>query len=667
MIESLGHYKILERIGAGGLGDVYRARDTRAGRTVAIKVVAAAISGDRDRRERLLSDARAAAALSHPNIAALYEIGEDQGELFLVFEFVAGETLKATIAGRPLNPRRAIDLAVQIADAVADAHAEGLVHGGLSPYTIIVTPKGNAKILDLGLAAWTKSALARAQASAAIGVASGGAIDAIAYQSPEQLLGEPIDHRTDVFSLGTVLFEMLTGRLPFSGATASASDLAAQIARAPSPALGQTNAALPAELDATLSKALARKVDQRYESVATMAAELRAAAAILDARSGMSEPERAARPHLAPHRRSFAGIGVLLLMFAALAAVGWWQRETIERAWRHATGPAPRPVIAVLPLALSGSDASQTFFADGLTDDLITRLGQTPGVSVIGRAALRTYRGRRASDVARELGAAVVLTGSVQPEDDKVKLTLALSDPLDGASLWTGEYTRAVRDIFALQARAAEDIAQALHLPLQLTAATARASSRQVDRAAYDLYLRGRQAAVDGQPAGAVKYYQSAIAADDGLPEAFAGLALAQQASAVHAGSDDAGWRERIRTAAERAYQLDPDLASANVAMALVSTSLSQTLQYLSRAIDLDPSNGDTYRDVADVIRTIAPDLSAAFDRRALELDPQAAGGRAAVAEWRPAVAPHQSPADALARDRELAVSVLAGLLNRHP
>jgi serine/threonine-protein kinase len=665
MIESLGHYKILDRIGAGGLGDVYRARDTRAGRTVAIKVVAVAIAGDRDRRERLLSDARAAAAISHPNIAALYEIGEDQGELFLVFEFVAGETLKTTIAGRPLNPRRAIDLAVQIADALADAHADGLVHGGLSPDAIIVTPKGNAKILDLGLVAWTRSAAARVQAGAAMGIASAGSIDAVAYLSPEQLLSKQIDHRTDVFALGTVLFEMLTGRLPFSGATAT--DLAARIAQAPSPALGKTNGALPAELDAILSKALARNVDERYESIATMAAELRTAAAILDTRTGISEPERAARPVLAPHRRSFAGASVLLLLFVMLAAVGWWQRDAIERAWRHAVGPPPRPVIAVLPLVLRGADASQTFFADGLTDDLITRLGQTPGVNVIGRAALRTYRGRTASDVARELGAAVVLTGSVQPENDTVKVTLALSDPLDEASLWTGEYTRSAKDIFALQARAAEDIAQALHLRLQLTAATARASSRQVDRAAYELYLRGRQTAVDGQPAGAVKYYQAAIAADDGLPEAFAGLAVALQASAVHTGPDDAARRERIRTAAERAYQLDPDLASANVAMALVSTSLAQTLQYLRRAIDLDPSNGDTYRDVADLIRTIAPDLSAAFERRARELDPQAARGRAAVAEWRPAGADHLSPSDALARDRELAAGVLAGILDRHP
>jgi serine/threonine protein kinase len=164
MFETLGHYKILDRIGAGGLGEVYRARDTRLGRTVAIKVLTADVAGAPDRRARLVRDARAAAVLSHPNIAALYEVGEDQDQLFLVFEYVPGETLKNTIAGRPLNPRRAIDLAVQIADALADAHAAGLVHRDLTSDNIFVTPKGNAKLLDFGLAAWTTSGIARVQA-----------------------------------------------------------------------------------------------------------------------------------------------------------------------------------------------------------------------------------------------------------------------------------------------------------------------------------------------------------------------------------------------------------------------------------------------------------------------------------------------------------------------
>ena len=642
MIESFGHYKILDRIGAGGLGDVYRARDTRRGRTVAIKVVAPAIAADLAQRERLVHDAHAAAAVSHPNIAALYEIGEDQGELFLAFEFVPGETLEAAIGGRPLNPRRAVDLAAQVADGLAEAHAAGIVHGALTADTIIVTPKGNAKILDVGLAAWTTRSVTPSQTAT-------------------RTLGTPIDHRTDVFSLGVVLYEMLTGRWPFADAAPAGPGV--QSGQAPSPSPATTNA-VPGELEAIVSKALAKSPDQRYDSIATMAAELRTAASILDARSERSDPDAAARPALATRRRSFVGISVLLVLFAGVAAAAWWQRTAIDRAWRHATGPSPRPVIVVMPLTVGDADAAQTVFADGLADDLITRLGQTPGVTVVGRAALRRNRGRASRDVAHDVGAAVVLTGTMHRDHDDVTVALALSDPADDAAIWSSEYTRSLKDIFALQARAAEDITQALRLPLRLTAATARTSSRQVDRTAYELYLQGRQAAADGQSADAVKDYQAAIAADDALPEAFAGLARALPAAGAGGNSEDAARRERIRTAAERAYQLDPDLAAANVAMALASASLPQTLQYLKRAIDLDPSNGETYRDVSDVIRTVAPDLSAAFNRRAAELDPQTAGERVPVAAWRPIGVGRQRAAEAIARDGEAARRALAGVLD---
>src|SRR5262252_1755195 len=194
MFESLGHYKILERIGAGGIGEVYRARDTRLGRTVAIKVLAADVADDPERRERFVREARATAALSHPNIAALYEIGEDQGQLFLVFEFVPGETLSHVIAGRPLNPRRAIEFATQIADALADAHAEGVVHRDLKPTNIIITPKDKAKILDFGLAAWTAGGAQRERAAA--DTTAGASLATVAYMSPEQALGEKGDQRT---------------------------------------------------------------------------------------------------------------------------------------------------------------------------------------------------------------------------------------------------------------------------------------------------------------------------------------------------------------------------------------------------------------------------------------------------------------------------------------
>ncbi|MBI4484857.1 MAG: protein kinase, partial [Acidobacteria bacterium] len=359
MFETLGHYRILDSIGAGALGEMYRARDTRLGRTVAIKVTASTIAGDAAQREQFLRDAGAAARLSHPNIAALYEIGDDQGALFLVCEFVPGDTLKATIAGRPLNPRRAIDLAIQIADALADAHAEDIVHRDLKTDDIIVTPKGNAKILDFGLAAWKSDR----------GAGTGQ------YMSPEQALGEQIDSRSDVFSLGAMLFEMLTGRPPFSGATPEA--LALQILQASAPAPSAINPASPRELDPIVSKALAKSLDQRFESAATLAAELRAVTAMLDVRSGAAEPASAPTV-MVPARRSHAGwlvLLALLALLAALAAVGWWQRSSLQRLWRRSMAPAPAPVIAVMPLEAMPSDPSQRFFADGLTEDLMARLG----------------------------------------------------------------------------------------------------------------------------------------------------------------------------------------------------------------------------------------------------------------------------------------------------
>ena len=246
MIETLGLYKILDRIGAGAMGDVYRARDTRLGRTVAITVLSPDIAGHPGRRERFVSEARVVATLSHPNIAALYEVGDEQGRLFLVCEFVPGETLRTVTSGRPMNPRRAIDLAVQIGDALADAHAQGLLHADLRP------------------------------------------LRTVAYMSPEQALGEQVDQRTDIFSLGTVLFEMLTGALPFTATTSSA--LALQIVQAPAPAPSSVRKSLPQELDVIVGKALAKSLEQRYEAAATFAAELRSVAAILDVRNEGSEP-----------------------------------------------------------------------------------------------------------------------------------------------------------------------------------------------------------------------------------------------------------------------------------------------------------------------------------------------------------------------------------------
>ena len=283
MIETLGPYKILERIGAGGWATSIAPVTPGTGGPSRSRCCRRPSAATPDRRERFLRDARATAALSHPNIATLYEVGEDQDQVFLVFDFVPGQTLKAIIGGHPLNPRRAIDLAAQIADALAEAHAAGIVHGDLKPDNVIVTPRGNAKLLDFGLAAWTGGGADRGTSVTGADAASA----TTSYLSPEQVLGDTGDDRTDIFSLGVILFEMLTGRLPFTGPTRSALEL--QIMQAPAPAPSAVNRSLPPELDAIVSRALAKDIDQRYASRRRFAAELRAVAAILEVRNAANE------------------------------------------------------------------------------------------------------------------------------------------------------------------------------------------------------------------------------------------------------------------------------------------------------------------------------------------------------------------------------------------
>lgn len=279
MPDALGHCKILNLVGIGRIGELYRARDMRAGRTVALRVVAEEIAADPDRRRRLMRDAAAAAALSHPNIAALYEVGEDQGYLFLASEYVPGETLQTLLAGRALNPRHAIDFAVQLADALAEGHAAGIVYRDLRPANIVITPRGTAKLLDFGLGAWTAGGAGHAFGSTARQGDPGPALQL--YSSPEQVSGEAGDQRSDLFSLGVVLMEMLTGKPPFVGATAD--DLVVAIREAQVPPPSTLNRMLPSELDAVVLKMLAKRIDQRYELAAIAAADLRSMADILDA------------------------------------------------------------------------------------------------------------------------------------------------------------------------------------------------------------------------------------------------------------------------------------------------------------------------------------------------------------------------------------------------
>lgn len=322
MNQAVAHYNLLERLGQGGLGEVYRARDTRVGRTVALKLTPVT-PGDSPRQDRLLDDARAAATLSHPNIATLFDVGLHEGRLYLAYEFVKGTPLRQLMTGSPMNTRRALELAVQVADALGEAHARGVIHKDLRPDTIVETGKGRAKVLDFGFAVWTRGGQTRALAAASPGSVTADAVAVVAYGSPEQSLGERVDARTDLFSLGVIVYEMVTGMNPFAGPD-PASTLINITQRVP-PAPSTLNPELPKLLDVVLGRAMAKDLDRRTQSAAKLSADLQRCCGLLEDREPAARD--AARPSaedagLIPLEEERGGSGVWWLLAALAAAMG---------------------------------------------------------------------------------------------------------------------------------------------------------------------------------------------------------------------------------------------------------------------------------------------------------------------------------------------------------
>jgi serine/threonine protein kinase len=319
MENRVAHYNLLDLQGAGGLGQVFRARDTKVGRTVALKLVPAVKLADPAVRQRFFEDARTAAKLSHPNIATLFDVGEHADGAFLAYEYASGITVREEMAGRSVAPRRTVDIAVQIADALADGHAAGIVHGDVRPDNIIITSKGSAKLLEFGMSAWTHGGKCRADAAAAPERLGADAMPIVGYMSPEQALGGQVDPRTDVFSLGVVLYEMLTGIQPFAGPDVA--ETVVNLIKSTPPPASTVKPDLPKDFDAILARAVSKDIAARHQSAAALSAELRSVAAVLDVRSGDSEPAG-----LIPIDDDGSGAGKWIMILLVLAALGaaWW-------------------------------------------------------------------------------------------------------------------------------------------------------------------------------------------------------------------------------------------------------------------------------------------------------------------------------------------------------
>src|SRR5437773_4888324 len=483
---TIGHYKICESIGAGGMGEVYLATDTVAGRKAALKLLPMRFTGDAERLKRFEQEARAVVGLNHPNVVTVYEIGEQNSIHYIASELIEGETLRDRLARGPMQLSEALDVAIQVTSALAAAHQAGIVHRDIKQEDIMLRPDGCVKVLDFGIAKLAEQELPatmpRDEALLLVETNLGAVLGAVRYMSPEQACGGHVDKRTDIWSLGVVLYEMLTGHVPFTGDTPQ--DVMSSILEKEPRPLTEYTAHVPADLQQIISKTLRKDRSQRYRSAHELLQALKDLRRKLEA-----ELERAAAPLWLRWARSPAALVLGLTIGAlALALPFYWQR-------RLTTSPPPEKSIAVLPLQNLSEDKENAFFADGVQDELLSNLSKIKDLKVISRTSVTQYKSgtkRNVKDIAQQLGVSNVVEGSVRRSGDHVRVSVQLIDARTDRHLWGENYDRTLADSLSLQGELATAIADAVGATLS-PQEKARVQAKPTNNpAAYDAYLRAR-------------------------------------------------------------------------------------------------------------------------------------------------------------------------------
>ena len=618
----LGPYEVIAPLGRGGMGEVYRARDTRLQRQVAIKILPSDACSDPRFRERFEREARAVAALSHPNVVAIYDVGTDGETPYAAIELLEGETLTSRIAGAVLPLKTVLDFAVQIARGLAAAHDRGIVHRDLKPDNIFVTREGQIKILDFGLATDPVPVAADGETRLAQ-TEPGMVLGTVGYMSPEQARGERADARSDVFSFGCVLYEMVSARRAFAGTNRI--DTLHAILHLEPPDLAASGHAVPAPLDRVIRRCLDKAGDRRFQSARDLVFALEDVSAEHTAPAAQSVP--AARRHR--WRWAVAAVACIALISSA----AWWTtRDELPQPPPQAATTADdgRRLLAVLPFEqITGGTASG--FSAGMTQELTSQLSKLSGLRVVGRAAVAQFKDARADlpAMTRELGIGSVVTGSIREDGARVRVNVELLDARSGQLIWSEQYDREGVDVFAAQSEIALRVAEALKASVTLDEQARLGRRPTTSVAAYQLFVRARgmQRSVRASLLESIELLRQAVALDPSFALAFAELAVRYQFLASYG---DPSAAAKGLDAGHRAVAVDPKLAQAQHALA-VSTfqigRLQESIAMLQQAVALDPSFNVALQDLGNALNIAGRfDEALAAARRALQLAPNQMG-----------------------------------------
>jgi serine/threonine protein kinase len=651
--KTISHYRIIEQLGAGGMGVVYKAEDTKLKRTVALKFLPPELTRDPDAKSRFIREAQAASSLDHPNICTIHEInetepapGEPGGQLFIVMACYEGETLKLKIEKGKLKIEEAIDYVIQIAQGLARAHEEGIVHRDIKPANIVITDRGEVKILDFGLAKLAGQAQLTKDSST---------LGTVAYMSPEQLSGKEVDQRTDIWSLGVVLYEMLTGHLPFKGDYEQA--VVYVILNEEPKSLGN----IQAELQDILKKALCKNPDDRYQHADNIIEDLKS----IKTPTGTKKSKPVSIPKKTIGNKwvyLFAALLVIIVL-SILTITNFFSGEPLQNY--HS--------IAVLPFTNLSANQENDYFCDGITADIIAQLSKIGNLKVISRRSIMQYREEKKSlpEIAEELDVTLILEGQVRRSDDRIRIGAQLIEAKEDNNIWTETYDREMKDIFTIQSDVAEKIANVLKVELSSKEKSSIQKKPTDNLAAYNFYIKGREYYYRHQKEDnqqAIVMFKKTLEMDPNYALAYAGLGDAYGQGYDRYGFSRA-WIDSAIRVSKKAIELDPDCAEAykalGLAYAVIDRSdfaireykkaielnpgyspavgnigftylkkgrLKDALKWNIKHIDLNPANSISYIQIGLTYIALCEDLKAqqAF-QKALELDPKSVYARRGI------------------------------------